>query len=37
MTDPQDDPAGSPLTSTSLAIIEPTAVATPTDTYIVRR
>jgi site-specific recombinase XerD len=35
MTDPQDDPAGSPQTGTPLAIIEPTALATPTDTYIV--
>ena len=32
MTDPQD--AGSPETSTSLAIIEPPALATPTNTYI---
>jgi hypothetical protein len=35
MIDPQDNPGGSPESSTSLAIIEPTALATPTDTHIV--
>jgi hypothetical protein len=35
MTEPQDDPGASPAGSTSLAIIEPTAVATLADTYLV--
>jgi site-specific recombinase XerD len=36
MTDPQDDPAGSPQTSTSLAILEAAPLSTPpTDTHLV--
>jgi hypothetical protein len=35
MTELKDNPGGNPESSTSLAIIEPTALATPTDTYIV--
>jgi hypothetical protein len=35
MSEPKDDPGASPESSTSLAIIEPTAIATPIDTHIV--
>jgi site-specific recombinase XerD len=35
MTDRQDDPGASPDTGTALTIIQPTAIATSTDTYIV--
>jgi site-specific recombinase XerD len=35
MTEPPDDPGASPESSTALTIIEPRALATPNDTYIV--
>ena len=35
MTDLKDDPGASPDTGTSLTIIQPTALATANDTYLV--
>jgi site-specific recombinase XerD len=35
MTDEKVDPGDGPQTSTSLTVIQPTAIATPTDTYLV--